>query len=243
VPVRLERERRSRAEVVAGDVENEILEARLPVGAHLGRRAEFMNRFGISPTIMNETLRILRDSGLVRVRSGPGGGVFVASLPPQVRLGAIDLWFTHGPTHPLDLFEARVHLEEALTPVAFVRADDRDVAAMSDALDQMARVTDARAYLEGVMRLHRVVVSAARVPVLDGMHQSVVAILQASLTRAVFIEGHQPMLTHSLAVHQGLVDAFRSRDRDLFAKIMRLHHEDLIRTDDPRRSPARESPD
>ena len=234
--------RRSRAEVVAAHVEDELLAARLPVGAHLGRRAEFMTRFGISPTIMNETLRILRDRGLVGVRSGPGGGIFVASMPPQVRLGAMDLWFTRGQTHPLDLFEARVHLEESLTPLAFERADDRDITALVDAQDQLSRAGDARGYLEGIMRLHRILVSAARVPILDGMHQTVVALLQASLSRAVFVEGYQPMLTHSLAVHAGLIDAIRHHDRETFGKVMQLHHDDLIRVDDPSRSPVTDDP-
>src|SRR5262245_18570911 len=40
--------RSSRAERVAADLEEEILNGRLPVGAHLGRRSEIMDRFGIS---------------------------------------------------------------------------------------------------------------------------------------------------------------------------------------------------
>src|ERR1700691_2381311 len=67
--------RRSRAEQVASDVEDEILAARFPVGAHRGRRAEFMERFGISPMIMSETLRILRNRGMVTARPGTGGGI------------------------------------------------------------------------------------------------------------------------------------------------------------------------
>ena len=230
--------RRSRAEVVESHVEDEILISRLPVGAHLGRRAEFMERFAISPTIMNETLRILRDRGLVGVRPGTGGGVFVASLPPQVRLGAMDLWFSHSGVHPLDLFEARVHLEDALTTLAFHRADQRDIDAMQDALDNMQVAHDARSYLEALLRLHRTLVSAARVVVLDGMHQSVVALLQAGLSRAVFVDGYEPKLEHSLDVHRNIVEAIRRHDGGLFEKMMALHHEDLIRTDDPRRSPT-----
>jgi len=113
--------RSSRAERVAADLEHEILSARLPVGAHLGRRSEIMDRFGISPTVMNETLRILRDRDLVAVRPGPGGGITVASAPPQVRLGALDLSFQTSTPHPLDLFEARLYLEFGLTKAAFER--------------------------------------------------------------------------------------------------------------------------
>ena len=92
--------RSSRAERVAADLEHEILSARLPVGAHLGRRSEIMDRFGISPTVMNETLRILRDRDLVAVRPGPGGGITVASAPPQVRLGRWTCGFSPPPRTP-----------------------------------------------------------------------------------------------------------------------------------------------
>jgi DNA-binding FadR family transcriptional regulator len=232
--------RLSRAERVATDLEEEVLAARLPVGARLGRRAELMERFGISPTIMNEALRILRDRGMVTVRPGTNGGIFVASLPPQVRLGAMDLWFHESGTgaHPLELFEARVHLEARLTEVAFERATDADVAEMRAALRAMRRAEDANAYLDGVLTLHRALVRAARVPVLDGMHQAVLAILRGTLTRAVFTDGHERMLRHSIDVHDGLVDAIENRDRVVFNKIMRLHEDDLIRVGDPRRSPV-----
>ncbi|KLL11973.1 FadR/GntR family transcriptional regulator [Protofrankia coriariae] len=229
--------RKSRAEQVAADIEDEILEARLPVGAHLGRRAEFMERFGISPTVMNETLRILRNRGLVGVRPGAGGGIFVASLPPQVRLGAMDLWFHDSGTHPLQLFEARMHLEAGLAAVAFDRATTGDVDAIQDAYDRMASARDAHSYVKGTMRMHRALVTAARIPVLDGMHQSVVALLEATLSRATFIDGHEAMLRHSLNVHSDIIEAIRTRNRFAFERAMKLHNDDLIRTNDPHRSP------
>lgn len=235
--------RASRAEQVASALEEEILAARLPVGAHLGRRADFMARFGVSPTIMNETLRILRSRGLVQVRPGTGGGISVASVPPQVRLGAIDLWFCDSGTHPLELFEARVHLEARLTEVAFDRATAEDIAVMRGCLEEMTAARDARAFLDAVMSLHRALVRAARVPVLDGMHEAIVALLRGTLSRAVFIDGHEEMLRHSLDVHEGIVAAISAQDRTAFAKIIRLHNQDLIRADDPHRSPAVPLPD
>ncbi len=229
--------RRSRAEQVAADVEEEILAARLPVGAHLGRRAEFMARFGISPMIMSETLRILRNRGLVAVRPGTGGGIFVAALPPQVRLGGMDLWFLDSGTHPLELFEARVHLEARLTAVAFDRATEQDVAIMRGTVQQMNLASDARSYLDAVMSLHRALVVAARISVLDAMHQTVIALLRSTLSRAAFIDGYEQMLRHSIGVHEGIVEAISGHDRTSFNKVMLLHNDDLVRADDPGRSP------
>ncbi|QSE87505.1 FadR family transcriptional regulator (plasmid) [Rhodococcus pseudokoreensis] len=221
--------RRSRAEVVAGQLEDEILGGHLAVGTHLGRRAELMDRFGISPTIANEALRILRDSGLVSVRPGNRGGIFVASQPPQIRLGATDFWFTEGGPAPGDLFEARVHLETVLTPIAFDRATTEDVTSMRTELSRMERAVDPCDFFVAVMQVHRTMVTAARVPVLDSMHQAIVALLTARLTRAVFVPGYEEVLRHSVFVHVAMVDAIAERNREAFDKAIVLHSADLVR--------------
>jgi len=229
--------RSSRAERVAADLEHEILAARLPVGAHLGRRAELMDRFGISPTVMNETLRILRDRDLVAVRPGPGGGITVATAPPQVRVGALDLWFQSSTPHPLDLFEARLYLEFGLTKAAFERATPDDVAAMRAAMAAMRARSDAMGFLDAVLAFHAVVAAAAHIPVLEGMHQLVVTSIKAVLARVVFVRDHEPLLARSLDVHDDIVAAIALHDQVSFIDALNRHDEDLIRADDPDRTP------
>jgi DNA-binding GntR family transcriptional regulator len=113
---------------------------------------------------------------------------------------------------------------------------------MRAALGQMNSARDARAFLDAVMTLHRALVTAAGVPVLDAMHQTVIAILRGALARATFIDGYEPLLRHSIGVHEGLVEAIASGDRAAFGKVMLLHNDDLIRTGDPRRSPGQAGP-
>jgi DNA-binding FadR family transcriptional regulator len=206
--------RSSRAERVAADLEHEILSARLPVGAHLGRRSELMDRFGISPTVMNETLRILRDRDLVTVRPGPGGGITVASAPSQVRVGALDLWFQPSTPHPLDLF-----------------------AAMRSAMVAMRASTDAAEFFDAVLAFHGVVAAAAHIPVLEGMHQLIVTSIKAVLTRVVFVRDHEPLLARSLDVHDDIVAAIALHDQLSFVDAITRHDQDLIRAGDPDRTP------
>lgn len=229
--------RSSRAERVAADLEHEILTARLPVGAHLGRRSEIMDRFGISPTVMNETLRILRDRDLVAVRPGPGGGITVASAPPQVRVGALDLWFQPSNPHPLDLFEARLYLEFGLTKAAFERAVGDDITAMRSAMNTLRACTDAAQFFDAVLAFHAVVAAAAHIPVLEGMHQMIVTSIKAVLTRVRFVEGHESLLANSLEVHDDIVAAIALHDQASFVEAINRHDKDLIRADDPDRTP------
>jgi DNA-binding FadR family transcriptional regulator len=229
--------RSSRAERVAADLEHEILSERLPVGSHLGRRSELMDRFGISPTVMNETLRILRDRDLVAVRSGPGGGITVASAPPQVRTGALDLWFQSSNPHPLDLFEARLYLEFGLTKAAFERATAADISAMRAAAITMRAAREASDFLSAVLAFHSVVAAAAHIPVLEGMHQLIVTSIKAVLSRVMFIEDYEPQLARSLDVHDDIVAAIAVHDHPSFVDAINRHDSDLIRDDDPDRTP------
>jgi DNA-binding FadR family transcriptional regulator len=229
--------RSSRAEVVAADIEHEILSARLPVGSHLGRRSELMDRFGISPTVMNETLRILRDRDLVAVRPGPGGGITVASAPPQVRTGALDLWFQPSNPHPLDLFEARLYPEFGLTKAAFERASAGDISAMRTAMVTMRAAEDARAFFDAVLAFHGVVAAAAHIPVLEGMHQLVVTSIKAVLTKVAFVESHEHRLAASLDIHDDIVAAIAVHDQGAFIEALNRHDSDVIRSDDPDRTP------
>ncbi|MCX2932332.1 FCD domain-containing protein [Mycobacterium sp. CVI_P3] len=229
--------RSSRAEVVAADLEHEIMSERLPVGAHLGRRAELMDRFGISPTVMNETLRILRDRDLVSVRPGPGGGITVANTPPQVRTGALDLWFQPSNPHPLDLFEARLYLEFGLTKAAFERATSADIAAMRTAMVRMRASQEAPEFFNAVLNFHAVVAAAAHIPVLEGMHQLIITSIKAVLSRVTFVKDHEPLVAGSLVVHDDIVAAIAVHDQAAFVDAINRHDLDLIRADDPERTP------
>ena len=228
----------SRAQQVAVEVENELLAARTPVGASLGRRTDLMERFRVSPTVINEALRILRDRGLVVVKPGPGGGVFVASRPPQVRLGALDLWFTGTGTDPLDLFEARMYLEDILTRVAVERAGPSDIRDMEWALEGMRSATAPRDFLDANLRLHLAIARAARVPVLAGLYETIAAIIGSTTTRVELLAEHEEMYRHSIELHVEMVAAIREGDREALDKCMGLHRHDLVRAVDPTRSPV-----
>jgi DNA-binding FadR family transcriptional regulator len=229
--------RSSRAELVAADIEHEILSERLPVGAHLGRRSEIMDRFGISPTVMNETLRILRDRDLVAVRPGPGGGITVASAPPQVRTGALDLWFQPSNPHPLDLFEARLYLEFGLTKAAFERATPADIVAMREAMVRMRASADAHDFLDSVLAFHSVVASAAHIPVLEGMHQVIITSIKTVLTKVAFVDDYHRQLAESLDTHDDIVASIAVGDQAAFIAALNRHDSDVIRPDDPDRTP------
>jgi DNA-binding FadR family transcriptional regulator len=222
--------RRSRAQQVAADLEARILDGRHTSGTRLGLRTDLITSYGVSPAVMNEALRILRERGLVEVRPGPNGGVFVDSPPPQVRLGGIDVWHQGLLGDPERLFEARSHLDNLFAPVACARAEPEDVRAMEWALDEMRGARDdAHALLEATMRLHLAIARASRIEVLIGMYQTIVTLLSSTMTKAAFVPHHEELRQHNLDVHAGIVNAIREHDPVALDKLLSLHAQDMVR--------------
>ncbi|HZZ45839.1 MAG TPA: FCD domain-containing protein [Pseudonocardia sp.] len=222
--------RRSRAQQVAADLEARILAERYTTGTRLGLRTELISHYSVSPAVMNEALRILRERNLVEVRPGPNGGVFVANPPPQVRLGGIDVWHQGLMVDPDQLFEARRHLDALFAPVALQRCAPEDIRAMEWAVEDMrAARDDARALLDATMRLHMAIARASRIEVLIGMYQTIVATLSATMTKAAFVPHAEELRQHSLELHAGLVNAIRDKDTLALEKLLALHSQDMVR--------------
>jgi DNA-binding FadR family transcriptional regulator len=221
---------RSRAEAVAEAVQEQIATSGAATGDHLGLRTELIERHGVSPSVMNEALRLLRDRGIVTVRPGPSGGVFVAQQPAQVRLGAIDLWFSAAVPNPRELFDARTFFDDTFAAVAVDRAGPNDVRALESALhDMRTHDDDAARYMAATVAFHAAIAHATGLTVVVGLYETVVALLRAGVVRAAFVEPRAEMVAHALEVHEGMAAAIRDRDHEAMAKLLALHGADLER--------------
>ncbi|HEV7977904.1 FadR/GntR family transcriptional regulator [Amycolatopsis sp.] len=229
--------RESRAEQVAAAIETGVYKASAPVGTFLGRRAELIEKHEVSPSVLNEALQLLRDRGLVTVRPGPKGGVFVASQAPQIRLGALDLWFQGLATEPVKIFETRMYLENLFSEVALARATPNDIADMEWALEEMRRAESPRAFLDSNMRLHLAIGRASRIDMLVSLYETIVVVLTSTLVRVEAVYNWDRVHRHSVEVHANMIAAIRDRDRHALMKVIEVHGRDMVRTTDSSRSP------
>ena len=228
----------SRAEEVAARLEMEILRAGHPAGTRLGLRTELISRFGVSPGVMNETLRLLRDRELVVVKPGPSGGVFTADQPPGVRLGALDLWFQGLTVPPLEVFESRTLLEELFNSLALQRSTPAQHLEMERALDRMSACAgDPRGFFEANVEFHLAVARSTGVSVLVGIYDTLVTVLTGALVRAAWADGHEETVAHNVRVHGQILEAIRAKDRKRLETATRLHRVDMISLAQPEKSP------
>lgn len=109
-PVQATRGRRL-GEVLAEEIENEIIAAGWPVGTVLGSESDLLERYGVSRAVFREAMRIVDHHGVAEMRRGPGGGLVVVepSLDAAVRTVLLNLEYLG--IEPDQINDARLAIE------------------------------------------------------------------------------------------------------------------------------------
>ncbi|GKQ39178.1 FadR/GntR family transcriptional regulator [Streptomyces sp. A012304] len=190
----------TRAEQLAAAIEGRMRE--LSPGTSVGTIEEIRQESGLARATVSEAIRLLRDRGVLEIRPGRGGGLFVADQSPVVRLRHTLLSVAGEPGTVADAIELRNHLEELIAIGAARCAGAGDIPALRACLDEMAAAPD----WDGLMRANW------------KLHERIAQLCPNSMARAVYI-GTLGHLTSSTA---------RTADRDADAyraTRLRIHAE------------------
>jgi DNA-binding FadR family transcriptional regulator len=194
----------SRAELVARELEREILDQREP-GDRLGTKEDLRKRFGVAVATVNEAVRLLEMRGLIEARPGPGGGVFVSRPAARLALSHTVLGFKSGSTTYEECLEVRDALEPLITRHAARYHRAADIRALGKLLDRMqASLDDPVAFFKANWALHRRIAKLCRNAPLRSMYLTLLDFLETSMDHAAFagFEGGAMM-----AVHRNLIAA------------------------------------
>lgn len=194
----------SRAELVARELEREIVDERDP-GERLGTKEDLRKRFGVAVATVNEALRLLETRGLIEARPGPGGGVFVSRPAVRVALAHTVLGFETGSTTYEECLEVRDALEPLVDSHAARYHRASDIREMRRICKDMERaVDDPVAFFKANWALHRRIAQLCRNAPLRNMYLALIDFLALSVERARFAHFDGEGL---LEVHRDLIDA------------------------------------
>ena len=115
--------RRKRGEVLAEEIENEIIESGWPVGEVIGSEAELTEKYGVSRAVFREAMRIVDHHGVGEMRRGPGGGLVVVAPSLDAAVRTVSLNLEYLDIHPEQINEARAAIELACVRTAIERLD------------------------------------------------------------------------------------------------------------------------
>lgn len=197
-----------------------LIESKAQPGERLPSEAELSRHFGVSRTTMREAIRILEHSGLVSVRRGRFGGMFVGSgAVPQV-VAAIRTLILFDQTTPESLFDAREVIESEIARRAAERITDEQLATLESTMTSMREDLSADAVVDANARFHLTIADACGNGILQAMMTAIINLLKEI---ALHHSGDQETVGLKLDGHQAVLNALRNRDPDAAASAMRDH--------------------
>jgi GntR family transcriptional regulator, transcriptional repressor for pyruvate dehydrogenase complex len=200
-----------------------IERASLHLDDRLPTEEQLAGQLGISKPTLRQALRVLERSGLLRVRAGKGGGIFIAS--EVVPVDAITHNVAVEAEDAVDVLRARRLLEGAVTIMAAKAATEEDYAAIERTVDLLARNIGDRPRIMGLNAMfHRAVIRACHNKTL----QSAMRNIEADL--APIRDTYQGGIENdreTLDIHQRQLDAMRSGDLKTLASILDEHFRTL----------------
>src|SRR4051794_4947993 len=125
-------------EEAADQIADKVRAGELRVGDKLPGERALAAQMEISRPTLREAIAVLVEAGLLTVRRGPGGGMFVATDVVPVELVRQRSSMRLGEV--ASVLEARRLLEPRVAQLAAVRASDEDFAALERSIDAMRRV-------------------------------------------------------------------------------------------------------
>src|SRR3954449_9428378 len=220
-PVRTRRTFEEAAEQIAEKVRSGELRAgdKLP-----GERALAAKREIRRPTL-REAIAVLGEAGLLTVRRGPGGGMFVATdvVPLELvrqrssmRLGEV-----------ASVLEARRLLEPRVAQLAAIRAADADFSALERSIEAMRAIVEAGygpadedRFLQLDVQFHLALARATGNPTVETLMRALIRQLEIARDMAM----HAPAVPEwTIGIHERTLAAVRSGDLAAVDAVMDEH--------------------
>jgi DNA-binding FadR family transcriptional regulator len=177
----------TRGEAIARGLEREVTGGNLRPGERLGTRQDLRLRFGVALGTINEAVRLLEMRGMLTVRSGPRGGVFVANAAARVRLNQFVMGYRWGEAAVADHHAVRNALEPPLCRAAARAHRGADIRALERVLDAMEReVASPLPYLRQTWALHRRIAAMCPNTALRSIYLTLLDFLEDSVEGAEF---------------------------------------------------------
>ena len=171
-------EKKRFSDQIAELIQKKILEDRLEIGTCLPTEKELAAEFQVSRSVVREALRILEISGLVNIKKGPTGGIFVSHVYQRPIKRSLDNLIASGEVTVDHLFDARLLIEPHIARRAALHADEEHIQKLQALIEDSANHLDDAAYLKHYnLKFHLLLAKASGNPVLSIMLESVFELL------------------------------------------------------------------
>lgn len=210
---------------IVEQIRDDIFRGRRRPGDRLPPEHVLAEQFNVSRTGVREALRVLEFQGLVQIRHGYAGGVFVAALGLTPVLGALQTSLQLGQLQVSELYEARMLFEPTIVRLAVGRADDAFVKQLDDNVKRAKEmIGQGEAPFAINLQFHTVLAQVVGNRVLTLVMQSLLGLLE-QLDREY--PTNRVVSRKAVSDHALLVEAVQAHDAARAERVMVKHLRDL----------------
>ncbi|WP_347038362.1 FCD domain-containing protein [Glutamicibacter halophytocola] len=170
----------------------------------------------------------MRERGILEIRPGRGGGLFLAQATPVVKPRHTLLNVAGGAAETRDAIEPRETLEHFIAVQAARHRTDDDTVRPRRAMEAMRDSTaDWEAFMQANWALHRDIAAICPNGMARAVYLSTLGYLQQSTAPALADSGAETGTAYRrrrMAVHEQLVAAIISGREDALAQIVKEHN-------------------
>jgi len=154
---------------IINQVRNAILTGKIGPGQELRSEKKLMEEFGVSKSTLREALRSLEFMGLIEIKKGAKGGVFVSEVDMKITQQSLINFLHFKNVSVYHLSEIRKVLEPyaAKTAAGVIRPEDLEI--LKDINDRCVQAL-AQGYTEkiekDIIRFHRIIANCSKNPIL-----------------------------------------------------------------------------
>jgi len=171
-------EKKRYSEQIADLIQDKILRDHLETGTSLPSEKDLSLEFQVSRSVIREALRIVEVSGLVKIKKGPSGGIFVSNGYHKPITNSLNNLITLGDVTIDHLFDVRLLIEPHIAMEAALNARNEHVEKLKELIDDSSHHQDDPIHLKrNNLKFHLLVAKASGNPVLALLLESVIELL------------------------------------------------------------------
>lgn len=219
-------------EEAAEQIAEKVRSGELRLGDKLPAERELAVKMQISRPTLREAARVLVEAGLLEVRRGPGGGMFVRSDVVPVEL--VRQRSSLRLDEVAQVLEARRLIEPGVARLAAQRASEEQLDAIERSIESMREIcargyeaADEDRFLGLDLQFHLALARAAGNPTVESLMRALLRQLEIARDMAM----HVPLVPEwTIQIHERTLEAVRSGDLDRVTEVMDEHLGQLERT-------------
>lgn len=214
--------------MVAQQIREQIVEAGLRPGDRVPNDWLMPEAVKVSRGTLREALKVLEYQGLISTRSGPGGGVFVASVEPGEAIRLLDNLFLFDQPSIADIYTLRKQLEPELAAAVAGNLTDEAFQALQSCIrlyeDEPQTAEEEYDQRLAELDFHEELARHCANPILAFTCSFLLSLLRdMTVCRSIYKEPNPGLRATGLHYQVQLLRAIKSGDAELCRMIMRSH--------------------